>query len=138
MDDCEARAVTVGKFEAVAVAVIAYILLQEFSQLRSATSRSTAEACLARQKLIVDTMPVGPIFGRQTAKDKPNPYEQEWARRDAEFQKDCVGYVHGFACTHSPQPCAHDRRPRPMIPDQVQRRHGLTEIRLSWRSRQLY
>jgi hypothetical protein len=69
--------------KAVAILVIAYVVLQEFSQLQSMTSRSSAEACAARQKVIVDTMPFN---------DTHSPYYKAWAQREAEFKHDCVGF----------------------------------------------
>lgn len=67
----------------VVVFVIAYVVWQEFSQFRSMTARAQAEACSARQKLLIDT--------QSAAGRGDTPREQEWRRRYDEFHRDCVG-----------------------------------------------
>jgi hypothetical protein len=74
--------------KAVIVFVIAYVVWLEFSQLRSTTARSQAEACSARQKLLVDTMPAISFTGKTNT---DTPYYREWRRRHDEFDRDCVG-----------------------------------------------
>jgi hypothetical protein len=89
--------------KAVVILVLGYAAWQEWNQhIISATAiadaevrKRHAEECLARQKLIVNSMPapnLGLIFGdKKKDEDKPSPYAQEWARRRAEFDRDCVG-----------------------------------------------
>lgn len=67
--------------KAAVVIVIAYVVWQEFSQLQSMTARATAEACIARQKLLVDTMPMN---------ESSSQYKQ-WQSHYAEFHHDCAG-----------------------------------------------
>jgi hypothetical protein len=74
--------------KAAVIFVIAYVVWQEFSQLRSVTARAQAEACIARQKLIIDTMPAVGLSGNTNTN---TPYYQEWRRRHDEFDRDCVG-----------------------------------------------
>jgi hypothetical protein len=67
----------------VVVFVIAYVVLQEFSQFRSMTARAQAEACSARLKLLADSQPA------YSTGDTPR--DREWKRRNDEFNRDCVG-----------------------------------------------
>lgn len=71
-------------FKIAVVAVIAYVLAQEFSQLRSLTSRAAADACNARQQLLLNTMPVD--------QDSGNPRYEAWLHMHHEFDEDCAGY----------------------------------------------
>lgn len=59
-------------FKIMAVLVIGYVLVQEFSQLRSATMRAHADACSARMKMIAETV----------TPDK-------WGEANAEYRKEC-------------------------------------------------
>ena len=72
--------------KAVAILIIGYVVLLEFSQLQSMTSRSSSEACSARQKLLNDSMP-GRILGDNTVSDQ----DRQWERKYAEFRHDCLG-----------------------------------------------
>ena len=80
--DARSKATFLLAVKVIVVLVIAYVVLQEFSQLRSMTARSSAEACTARQKVLIDNMPMG---------SQSSPQYRQWERRWQEFQKDCVG-----------------------------------------------
>ncbi len=64
----------------IVVAVIGYVVLQEFSQLRSATVRARAEACAAEQDAMLKSMP-GSLSG---------PVYERWANRQAQVMRDCA------------------------------------------------
>jgi hypothetical protein len=49
-------------FKAAVIAVLAYVVSLEFSQLQSAAVRARAEACSARMKAIIDTVPMNQLF----------------------------------------------------------------------------
>lgn len=71
-------------FKIVVVAVIAYVLAQEFSQLRSTTARAAAEACDARLKVLMDNYGI-PLTdaARHTRTAWDDSYDQ--------YKRDCVG-----------------------------------------------
>ena len=75
-------------FKAVVIVVIAYVVLQEFSQLQSMTSRSSAEACIARQKVVMDNLPGISLGGVQ---DTTSPQYMRWRRLREEYNRDCAG-----------------------------------------------
>lgn len=74
--------------KALVVMVVAYVVMLEFSQLRSVTSKASTDACLARRQLITDTMPFIPLDSRLKT-----PHILEWEARYAEFRRDCAGFT---------------------------------------------
>lgn len=66
----------------IVVAVIGYVVLQEFSQLRSATIRASAEACVAEQQAVLKSMPSNP--------EADDSYARSWRNRMAAVNHDCL------------------------------------------------
>ncbi len=59
-------------FKAAVIAVLAYVVSLEFSQLQSMVAKTKAEACSARMKMIVDAIPMN-----------------QWPEANAQYEKDC-------------------------------------------------
>jgi hypothetical protein len=58
--------------KAAVIAVLAYVVSLEFSQLQSMAAKTKAEACSARMKMIAETIPM-----------------DEWPKATAQYEKDC-------------------------------------------------